>query len=74
MDKLKNKYKTAYADNLGYSWGVLNKMFPSGADAAAEIRKGKKTAKELVEEALKETGEAPPKKEEGGEKKEEKKE
>ena len=74
LDKLKNKYKTAYADNLGYSWGILNKMFPSGADAAAEIRKGKKTAKELLEEVVKETGEAPPKKEEGEKKKEEKKE
>ncbi|MBM2817523.1 MAG: hypothetical protein HW401_113 [Parcubacteria group bacterium] len=73
LDKLKNKYKTAYTDNLGYSWGVLNKLFSSGADAAAEIRKGKKTAKELLEEVVKETGEAPPKKEEG-EKKEEKKE
>lgn len=72
LDKLKNKYKTAYADNLRYEWSVLNKLFPSGADAAAEIRKGKKTAKELVEEALKETGESP--KKEGGEKQKEEKE
>lgn len=73
LDKLKNKYKTAYAENLPYEWSVLNKLFPSGADAAAEIRKGKKSAEELFREAVKEA-EGTPKEEEGGKKKEEKKE
>lgn len=73
LDKLKNKYKTGYAENIKFDLPILNKIFPSGADAAAEIRKGKKSPKELLEEVVKEM-EGTPKKEEGGEKKEEKKE
>ncbi|MBU6430842.1 hypothetical protein KGQ29_00475, partial [Patescibacteria group bacterium] len=86
LDKLQNQYKDAYTTNLPfYSWllseedknnkvkgsfAFLDKILPSYKKAAAEIRKGKKTVKEHLEELQKETGE---KKEEGGEKKEEKK-
>lgn len=72
---IQNRTKKIYAKNLKFAnWGLgpLDKIFPSGADAAAEIRKGKKSAKKLMEEVLKETGELP-KKEEGAEEKKEEK-
>lgn len=71
-DNIQKTAKRAYAKNVEFDSSVLNKLFPSGADAAAEIRKGKKPIIEVVRGLMEEVGEIP--KKEGEEKKEEKKE
>lgn len=56
-----DKWKTVYKENLKFKSNILNKLFPSGAKAAEEIRKGKKPIIKIVQELMEETGEIPKK-------------
>lgn len=78
---IQKRAKKIYAKNLRFAhWGLgpLDKIFPSGADAAAEIRKSEGGTKEqvtkmvdkLVEERIKEKGGGAPKEKGEGEAKE----
>ena len=64
-DLIQSRIKKMYAKNLRFTnWGLgpLDKIFPSGADAAAEIRKGKKKGEaevvDLIEKLAEEKAKA----------------
>ena len=51
-DRVRNRMKKEYTKNIEFESGILNKLFPSGAGAAAEIRKGKSTGEKEIAELL----------------------
>ena len=51
-NKVQDKMKKQYAKNIEFGSSILNKLFPSGAGAAAEIRKGKSTGEKEIAELL----------------------
>ena len=51
-DRVRDRMKKGYAKKIEFESGVLNKLFPSGADAAAEIRKGKSKGEKEVAELI----------------------